>query len=313
MQSWRGEGQNEVYVVNLHCSLGRLASALENLVKEFWRRSKHKLLHLTVKHLNSQNQSILWPWTAVMEGSRSKWSARCTSTLFPQLIGIIIGEIGQVVSEEKRTQTTTRQQKQSVTNGRKDGRTDTLITIWPPFGAIIKPHHHSDICVCIMFNVCLRRHNVKKFMTSKIRHDVKTFAMASKSLSWRQKHVMTSKTRHDVKRFVMTSEIRQKFEIKYVMTSKSSSWHKKTCHDIKKFAITTKIRSHYILFRNNKKLCQDDKNLVKKLVMRSKRVSGCHKMRQVVKTFHGVKMFVMTSIRATYVMTSNSLSDKNLA
>ena len=44
-------------------------------------------------------------------GSRSKWSARCTSTLFPQLIGIIIGEIGRVVSEEKRTQTTTRQPK----------------------------------------------------------------------------------------------------------------------------------------------------------------------------------------------------------
>ena len=44
-------------------------------------------------------------------GWRSKWSARCTSTLFPQLIGIIIGEIGWVVTEEKRTQTTTRQQK----------------------------------------------------------------------------------------------------------------------------------------------------------------------------------------------------------
>ena len=44
-----------------------------------------------------------------MEGSRSKWSARCTSTLFSQLIGIIIGEIGQVVSEEKRTQTATSQ------------------------------------------------------------------------------------------------------------------------------------------------------------------------------------------------------------
>ena len=44
-----------------------------------------------------------------MEGSRSKWSACCTYTLFPQLIGNIIGEIGRVVSEEKRTQTTTRQ------------------------------------------------------------------------------------------------------------------------------------------------------------------------------------------------------------
>ena len=44
-----------------------------------------------------------------MEGWRSKWSACCTSTLFPELIDIIIGEIGRVVSEEKRTQTATSQ------------------------------------------------------------------------------------------------------------------------------------------------------------------------------------------------------------
>ena len=41
--------------------------------------------------------------------SRSNLSACCTSTLFSQLIVIIIGEIGRVVSEEKRTQTATRQ------------------------------------------------------------------------------------------------------------------------------------------------------------------------------------------------------------
>ena len=144
------------------------------------------------KHLNSQNRSISRPWPAVMEGSRSKWTARCTSTLFPQLIGIIIGEIGRVVSEEKRTQTATRQtskfpkskyfatltcshggvkvkmmctlhiytvpsvdwyhhwrNRSSSFGGEAntnyypsakiicDERTDTLITIWPPFGAII--------------------------------------------------------------------------------------------------------------------------------------------------------------------------------
>ena len=53
-------------------------------------------------------------------------------------------------------------------------------------------------------------------------------------------------------------------------------------------------------------LCQDDKNLVKGLMMRSKSVSGCQKVCDV-KKFHGVKMFVMTSISATYAMTSNSL------
>ena len=129
-----------------------------------------------------------------MEGSlsRSKWSVCCPSTL---LIGIIIGEIGWVVLEEKRTQTTTRQTSKSpkskyfaaltcshggvnvkmkymlhiyivssvdwyhhwrnrlssfggeaninyypsakiICDGRTNGRTNTLITIWPPFGAI---------------------------------------------------------------------------------------------------------------------------------------------------------------------------------
>ena len=31
--SWRSEGQNEVYVANLHCSLGRLVLALEKSVE----------------------------------------------------------------------------------------------------------------------------------------------------------------------------------------------------------------------------------------------------------------------------------------
>ena len=33
MQSLRGEGPNDVYVPNLHCSLGRLVSALEKSVE----------------------------------------------------------------------------------------------------------------------------------------------------------------------------------------------------------------------------------------------------------------------------------------
>ena len=33
LQSWRGVCQNEVYVAKLHCSLGRLVSALENSVE----------------------------------------------------------------------------------------------------------------------------------------------------------------------------------------------------------------------------------------------------------------------------------------
>ena len=33
LQSWRGEGQNDVYVANLHFSLDRLVSALEKSVE----------------------------------------------------------------------------------------------------------------------------------------------------------------------------------------------------------------------------------------------------------------------------------------
>ena len=93
-----------------------------------------------VKHLNSQN-CILWPWPAVMEGSRSKWSARCTSMLFPKLIGIIIGEIGQVVSEEKRTQTTTRQQNNLWrTDGRMNERTEGHTDYYM---AALRDHNYS--------------------------------------------------------------------------------------------------------------------------------------------------------------------------
>ena len=65
------------------------------------------------------------------------------------MIGIIIGEIGQVVSDEKWTQTATRQTSKfpkskyfaalTCSHGgvKANGRTDTLITIWPPFGALI--------------------------------------------------------------------------------------------------------------------------------------------------------------------------------
>ena len=84
---------------------------------------------------------------------------------------------------------------------------------------------------------------VNKFvMTSKTRHDVKKFVMKSKTYHDAKKlvkHVMTlkrstwpwwrQKVHHDVKKFIMTSKIPER----YVMTSKTSSWHQKVCHDIK--------------------------------------------------------------------------------
>ena len=87
---------------------------------------------------------------------------------------------------------------------------------------------------------------------------------------------------------------------KYVMMSKKLSYYKKskirddvmtskTSHDIKKFVITSKIR-------NNEK---NDKNLVKKLVMRSKSVSGCQQNASCCENVPDVKMIVMTPISVT--------------
>ena len=57
-----------------------------------------------------------------------------------------------------------------------------------------------------------------------------------------------------------------------------------------------------------KKYSQNDKNVVKKLVMRSKSVSGCQQNASCCQNVPGVKMIVKTSISATHVMASNSLS-----
>ena len=72
----------------------------------------------------------------------------------------------------------------------------------------------SFSCICMylvvyyvyVVNLCLWRHNLKKCVITLKVHNVKTFAMSSKSLSWRQKHVMTSITRHNVK---YTSKVRK--------------------------------------------------------------------------------------------------------
>ena len=101
----------------------------------------------------------------------------------------------------------------------------------------------SFSCICIylvvyyvnVVNLCLWRHNLKKCVITLKVHNVKTFAMSSKSLSWRQKHVMTSITRHNVK---YTSKVR------------------KVCHDVKTFVTKSKY---------------DDAMTSKKSVMMSKR------------------------------------------
>ena len=54
------------------------------------------------------------------------------------------------------------------------------------------------------------------------------------------------------------------------------------------------------------------KYLVKRLVMRSKSASGCQQNASCCQNVPGVKMIVMTSISATYVMTSNSLSHQKI-
>ena len=52
-------GQNEVYVANLHCSLGRLASALENLVKQFRKKRTQTTTRQTSKFPKSKYFVVL--------------------------------------------------------------------------------------------------------------------------------------------------------------------------------------------------------------------------------------------------------------
>ena len=53
-----------------------------------------------------------------------------------------------------------------------------------------------------------------------------------------------------------------------------------------------------------KKYSQNEKNVVKRLVMRSKSVSGCQQNASCCQNVPGVKMLIMTSISATHCMTS---------
>ena len=102
-------------------------------------------------------------------------------------------------------------------------------------------------------------HNLKKCVkTSKN-------VMMSKSSPWGQKYnkkfIMTSQLCHDVKKFVTMSKLRHEVKSrhdvnKFVITSKSVSWHLKVRHDVKKCVMTSKI-------------CHD----VNKFVMTSKRSS----------------------------------------
>ena len=55
LHAWRGYGQNEVYVANLHGSLGRLASALEKSEKRIQTNTRQtlKLTTLTNEAITS--------------------------------------------------------------------------------------------------------------------------------------------------------------------------------------------------------------------------------------------------------------------
>ena len=141
-----------------------------------------------------------------------------------------------------------------------------------PTQHIVWPHHHSDIFVCIWLCLCLCRQ--LSLMTSQrhnVHHDVKNMLQC-------QKHVMTSIG------LLWRQKCVKRFEIKL----------KKIRYSVKRYVKTTpwphkKVRH----------------NITNMLWQKSDEVK---KVCDVVKKFNGVKMFVRTSISATYVMTSNSLS-----
>ena len=143
-----------------------------------------------------------------------------------------------------------------------------------------------------------------------------------KSTSWRQnvcydvkkyrKCVIASslcKLRHDVKKYKMNTKNPswQKF-IKYIITSKSTSWCHKVCYDVKKYATTSKIWKvcH----------CLSKRHVLKRYVRSQKVWKVCYDVNKYVmtsKVCHDVKKYgkcVMKSKSASwrkhekYVMTS---------
>ena len=161
----------------------------------------------------------------------------------------------------------------------------------------------------------------------KVRHDIK-------NTSWRQTFRHDFILRHAVKmciinqKHVMTSKS-SSWWLKYVMTSKSSSWHQKhgmtsnglpwrqtfvmkskTRHDVTKNRYYIKTRFHYNIFvheiiKQNMSGLQKAGHGVKhtswrhKVRLTSKTASWRQKVSHVIKKFHDVKTFVMTSISAT--------------
>ena len=99
----------------------------------------------------------------------------------------------------------------------------------------------SFSCICkylvvyyvYVVNLCLWRHNLKKCVITLKVHNVKTFAMSSKSLSLRQKHVMTSITRHNVKNTSKVRKVRHDVKTFVTKSKYDDVMTSKTCHDIK--------------------------------------------------------------------------------
>ena len=141
-------------------------------------------------------------------------------------------------------------------------------------------------CICMylvvyyvyVVNLCLWRHNLKKCVITLKVHNVKTFVMSSKVLSWRQQHVMTSTTRHDVKSFIITS----KSSSLLLMTKFIIKWREKKRNNVTKFVMTSQCLSWRHQARHGikntpwrQKVCHDVTSLSwsKKYVMMSKGVS----------------------------------------
>ena len=137
-------------------------------------------------------------------------------------------------------------------------------------------------------------HNVKSSWRQNFRHVVTKFVMTSKTSTTHHNVKNTSKVRkvrHDVKKFVIVKNTQWRHDIK------NMRWHQKVRYNIK--------NTLYFVPEIMKIYSQNDKNVVKKLVMRSKNVSGCQQNASCCQNVPGSKWsFVTYKIRHNVINTS---------
>ena len=123
-------------------------------------------------------------------------------------------------------------------------------------------------------NKCCIRYDIKKLVASKIRHDVIDTLWCQDVRHYVTKYFMTPRIRHDVRKFALTSKCSswckhtswwQNVRHYFKRFVKKMSSYKKVWHDVKSFVMASKIRQMFVM---KSKLRHD----VNKFVMKLKHV-----------------------------------------